>query len=153
MRLRGYRDADAPLLTGPYPSGELLGLPSADRPPLAAPTSVPPPRDSEVELCVASGVGFARFTELDPVARCARLETGVRPDAAGTAADLLGAALAHGFDVLNLRRMYGWVTPAAGERSDLLAEAGFEKEAAVPNGGWHDGRPVDRQIWAVVRHG
>lgn len=151
MRLRGYRDAHAPLLSGPYPPGELLGLPQADWPALAEPSSVPPPRDREVELCVAPGVGFARFSELDPVARCGRLETGMRPEAAGAARDLLDAALAHGFTVLNLRRVYGWVTPAAGARADLLADAGFEKEAAVPGGAWHDGRPVDRQIWAAVR--
>jgi hypothetical protein len=153
MRLRGYRDADAPMLTGPYPPGELLGLPPADRPALAEPASVPPPEDREAELCIAPDVGFARFSELDPVARCARLETGVRPEAAGTARDLLDAALAHGFEVLNLRRLHGFVTPAAGARADLLAEAGFEQEAAVPNGAWYDGRPVDRQIWAAVRHG
>lgn len=153
MRLRGYRDADAPLLSGPYAPGELLGLPVAGRPALAEPASVPPPRDREAELCIAPGVGFARFTELDPAARCARLETGVRPGAAGTARELLAAALAHGFEVLNLRRLYGWVTPAAGARADLLADAGFEQEAAVPNGAWHAGRPVDRQIWAAVRHG
>ena len=110
MRLKGYRDAHAPLLSGPYPPGELLGLPQADRPALAEPAAVPPPRDREVELCVAPGVGFARFSELDPVARCGRLETGMRPGTAGAARDLLDAALAHGFTVLNLRRVYGWVT-------------------------------------------
>ncbi len=152
MRLRGYRDADAPLLSGRHLPGELLGLPPAGRPALAEPAVVPPPRDHEVELCIAPDAGFARFSELDLVARSARLETGVRPEAADTARDLLAAALTHGFEVLNMRRLYGWVTPASGARADLLAEAGFEKEAAVPNGAWYDGRPVDRQIWAAVRH-
>jgi hypothetical protein len=152
MRLRGYRDADAPLLSGPWLPGELLGLLAAGRPALARPAAVPPPRDSAVELCVVPDGGFARFSELDPVARCARLEIGVRPGAAEWARELLDAALAHGFEVLNLHRLYGWVTPAAGEHAGLLAEAGFEKEAAVPNGAWYAGRPVDRQIWAAVRH-
>lgn len=152
MRLKGYRDAHAPLLSGPYPPGELLGLPQADWPALAEPTSVAPPRDHETEVCVAPGVGFARFSELDPVARCGRLETGMRPGTAGSARDLLDAAVAHAFQVLNLRRLYGWVTPATGARADLLADAGFAQEAAVPGGAWHDGRPTDRQIWAVVRH-
>jgi hypothetical protein len=151
MRLRGYRDADASLLSGPWLPGELLGLPAADRPALAEPAAVAPPRDREVELCVAPHGGFARFSELDQVARSARLETGLRPDAAETARDLLDAALAHGFEVLNLRRLYGWVTPAAGAPADLLIEAGFTREATVPDGAWYDGRPTDRQIWAVVR--
>lgn len=152
MRLRGYRDADAPLLSGPYQPGELLGLPQPDRPALAEPASVPPPRDHEAELCIAPDTGFARFSELDQVARCGRLETALRPEAAGTARELLDAALAHGFGVLNLRRLHGWVTPAAGARCDLLAEAGFEREAVVPCGVWYDGRPVERQLWAAVRH-
>lgn len=152
MRLRGYRDADAPLLSGPYQPGELLGLPQPDRPPLAEPATVPPPRDREAELCIAQDAGFARFSELDHAARCARLETAVLPGAAGTAGDLLAAALAHGFRVLDMRRLYGWATPAAGARCDLLAEAGFALEAVVPCGVWYDGRPVDRQLWAAVRH-
>ena len=152
MRLRGYRDADAPLLSGPWVAGELLALPAADRPALAEPAVVAPPRGHEVELCIAPDGGFARFSELDQVARRARLEIGVRPGADdGAARDLLDAALAHGFEVLNLHRLYGWVTPAASAPAGLLAEAGFAREATVPDGAWHDGRTVDRQIWAVVR--
>ena len=151
MRLRGYRDADAPLLSGPWLPGELLGLPAAGRPALAEPAAVPPPLDHETELCIAPDVGFARFSELDQVARRARLEIGLRPGAAGAAGDLLEVALRHGFENLNLHRLHGWVTPTAAAPAGLLADAGFVREAAVPNGAWHDGRPVDRQIWAAVR--
>ncbi len=151
MRLRGYRDDDAPLLSGPWLPGELLGLAAAGRPALAEPAAVEPPQGHDVELCVVSETGFARFSELDWVARHARLEIGVRPGAEDAARDVLGAALAHGFGVLNLHRLYGWVTPTAGGLPDLLAEAGFELEAAVPNGVWHDGRPGQRQLWAAVR--
>ncbi|EWM18213.1 hypothetical protein [Kutzneria sp. 744] len=53
MRLRGYRSGDADLLSGPWLPGELLGLPVADWPPLAPPTTVAPPADPSQELCIA----------------------------------------------------------------------------------------------------
>jgi hypothetical protein len=184
MMLRGYRTRDAELLTGPWLPGELLGLPVAGRPPLAEPAVTPPPRDRTAELCVVPGLAFVRFSDIDWIKRRARLETGVRPEAADSVEQLLKSAVAHAFQVLNLHRVYGWVTPAAHEAAadpggtataaggragaagaagstaggglpeapaGVLAGAGFQREATVPEGIWFDGRPVDRQIWGTVR--
>src|SRR5947209_3984052 len=104
MRLRGYRASDAELLAGPWLSGELLGLPLADWPALAEPTRVPPPADAGQELCVAPGLGFVRYTELDWVHRRARVEIGLHGvDGLDV---LLKTVVAHGFLTLNLSRVY-----------------------------------------------
>ncbi|HVK23844.1 MAG TPA: GNAT family protein [Actinokineospora sp.] len=152
MRLRGYRDSDRDLLAGHWLPGELIGLPLTDRPPLAEPTTVSAPVDDRAELCVADGIGFARFAEVDWVHRRARLEIGLRPDAADAAEQLVGLAVEHGLRVLNLHRVHGWVTPATTPRTDILARAGFQREAVLPDGAWHAGRAVDREIWGMVRH-
>jgi hypothetical protein len=152
MNLRGYRSADRPLLTGAWLAGELLGVPPSDRPMLAPAATMPPPADDTAEVCVAPGRAVIRFAEIDWVHRRARLEIGVQPDQDDTAALVVDAAVAHGFDVLNLRRIYGWVTPAAQPSTDLLERAGFQREAAIPNGYWLDGQPVEREIWGVIRH-
>jgi hypothetical protein len=34
----------------------------------------------------------------------------------------------------------------------VLKPAGFRREATVPDGIWLDGHPVEREIWAVIRH-
>ncbi len=164
LRLRGYRAADLPLLSGDWLPGELLGLAVPGRPALADPASVPPPspdRGPAEELLVLPDTAFVRFSEVDWVHRRARLEIGLRPGAAAVAGPLLRAALAHAYRTLNLRRVYGWFTPAAhatagGERppgaEELLRGAGLSFEAGVPQALWLDGRPVDRQIWGVFRH-
>jgi hypothetical protein len=170
MMLRGYRDTDLPLLTGGWLPGELLGLPVPGRPALAEPARVPPPREpadddrtahepgQDDELCVVHGTGFVRLTDLDWVHRRARLETGLRAGAENGAGPLLKAALDHAFRALNLRRVFGWVTPAATlpdglPRDTLLRDAGLRPEADIPRALWLDGRPVTRQIWGVTRHG
>jgi hypothetical protein len=151
MKLRGYRETDQDLLSGPWLAGDLLGLPLADWPALAEPVTVEPPADHGEELVVAPGVGFVRYTELDWVHRRARVEIGVRPDSHAELAPLVRAAVAHGFHGLNLRRLHGWVTPATGTATGALSEAGFVREATVPDGTWLDGRPVDREIWGAMR--
>ncbi|MEW2520855.1 GNAT family N-acetyltransferase [Actinacidiphila alni] len=166
MMLRGYRDTDLPLLSGDWLPGELLGLPVPGRPPLAEPARVPAPRDpaedgatgQDDELCVVPGAGFVRLAAVDWVHRRARLEIGLRPGAEGGAEPLLKAALDHAFRALNLRRVFGWVTPAVPlpsglPRDALLRDAGLAPEADVPRALWLDGRPVARQIWGATRHG
>jgi len=34
----------------------------------------------------------------------------------------------------------------------LLGDVGFQREATLPESAWLDGRPVDREIWGVVRN-
>jgi hypothetical protein len=153
MKLRGYRGDDRALLTGRWPAGELLGLPMANWPALAEPTTVEPPAGPGEELCVVAGVAFVRYTELDWVHRRARLEIGVAHERHADAVDLLvKLAVTHGFVSLNLRRLYGFVTPAARPGTPALESAGFLREASVPDGGWLDGGPVEREIWGAVRH-
>ncbi|WP_406492347.1 hypothetical protein OG936_03080 [Streptomyces sp. NBC_00846] len=153
LRLRGYRSADLPLLSGGWLPGELLGLPDPDRPPLADPSSVPAPAAGrpDDELCVVDGVGFVRFTELNWVHRRARLETGLLREASHLAGPLLEAALVHAFSWLNLRRVHGWYTPAGPDGVPPLRAAGLAPEAEIPQALWLDGRPVSRQIWGVSR--
>jgi hypothetical protein len=153
MMLRGYRDTDRHLLSGPWPPGELLGLPLAEWPALAEPTSVPPPSGPDAELCVLSGVGFVRYAELDWVHRRARLEIGIAPAAQPVGLDVLvKTAVANGFSGLNLNRLYGWVTPStvAPEVTSALAAAGFAREATVDGALWLGG-PVTRELWGAVR--
>jgi hypothetical protein len=153
MMLRGYRGGDAALLAGPWLDGELIGLPLAGWPPLADLTVVAPPGRPGDELCIAPEAGFARFAGLDWVHRRARLETGLQPGREDDAGALLQAAVSYAFGRLNLHRLYGWITPAAGaEPAAALEPAGFRREATVPDGIWLDGRPVEREIWAVIRH-
>jgi hypothetical protein len=155
MMLRGYRSTDHRLLAGPWLAGELLGLPLADAPELFT-TRVEPPRDATVELCVVEQAAFVRFTELDWVHRRARLEIGVQPGAEETVGVLLKTAVSHGFRVLNLHRLHGAVTPAATPAAGtpvaaILTEAGFRREATIPDGVWYAGAPADREIWGAVR--
>ncbi|MFG2011504.1 hypothetical protein ACGFNF_20800 [Micromonospora sp. NPDC048868] len=152
MTLRGYRSTDLPLLTGPWLAGELLGMPLEQAPTMVVPAAVEAPKDNTVELCVLPGAAFVRFAELDWVHRRARLEIGVQPGAEDLVPALLKTAVSHGFRVLNLHRLYGWVTPAAAAPVDLLQDAGFIGEATVPAGRWFAGSHVDRQIWGAVRH-
>ncbi|WP_353942658.1 GNAT family protein [Streptomyces sp. HUAS MG91] len=149
MRWRGFREADRDLLTGHWLPGELLGLPVADRPPLAEPVTVDPPVDDTTELCVAPGIGFARFSGVDWIHRHARLEIGLR-DASVDPKPLLEAAVRHGFDVLGLHRVHGLVTPAAHTVDAVLESCGFHREAVVPQALWLAGRPVDRHVWSVL---
>lgn len=151
MNLRGYRDADRPLLSGHWLPGELLGLPLADRPALAEPVSVAPPTDHRDELCVVAGVGFVRYAELDWVHRRARLEIGITVEQPGALEPLVKSALTHGFRVLNLHRLHGWVTPATRPRTDVLTGVGLRHEATVPAAGWLAGTAVDREVWGAVR--
>ena len=149
MTLRGYRSADASLLTGHWLPGELLGLPIQDWPALAEPTTIRPPADYNEELGVADG-GFARFAELDWAHRRARVEIGVH--SADQAEQLLKTAVHYAFTALALRRLHGWVTPVLGEDTAILESAGFRRETVIPDAAWFDGRPVAREIWGVVRH-
>jgi hypothetical protein len=151
MMLRGYRSSDSRLLSGPWLDGELAGLPLACWPALAEPSAVPPPSGPDEELCIAPGVGFVRYTELDWVHRRARVETGLQPGHADAAGPLLQAAVAYGLADLNLRKLHGWVTPATGVAAAAPDLAGFRLEASVPDGIWLEGRAVERQIWAVIR--
>lgn len=157
MMLRGYRAGDLELLSGTWLSGELLGLPLPNWPVLAEPSTVEPPSGETAtgetaELCVAPGTGFVRYRDIDWVHRRARLEIGVRREAAGSVESLLCSALAHGFRTLSLRRVYGWVTPATDPPTRVYEEAGFQREATIPSALWFDGKPVAREIWAAVRH-
>lgn len=156
MRLKGYRAADARLLTGPWLPGELLGLPVPGRPALAEPVTVRPSADGSEELCVVPGAGFVRYTQIDWTHRRAQLEIGLAPGPE-LVADEIGVlvknAVAHGFGALNLRRLHGWVTPAAQPPTEVVAEAGFRLEARLPQALWLGGRPVGREIWAVVCDG
>ena len=149
MMLRGYRSADASLLTGHWLPGELLGLPIQGWPALAAPTTIRPPADYNEELGVADG-GFARFAELDWAHRRARVEVGLH--SADQAEQLLKTAVHYAFTALALRRLHGWVTPALGEDTAILESAGFRRETVIPDVLWFDSRPVAREIWGVVRH-
>ncbi len=149
MMLRGYRSADASLLTGHWLPGELLGLPVQDWPALAEPTTIRPPADYNEELGVAADIGFARFAELDWSHRRARVEIGVH--AADQAGQLLKTAVHYAFTALALRRLHGWVTPSLGEDTEVLEAAGFRRETVIPDALWFDGRPVAREIWGVVR--
>lgn len=155
MILQGYRQSHAGLLSGWWLPGELVGLPLPDTPALAERAVVHPPADRTTELCIVPDVAFVRFTEIDWVARRARLEIGVQP-ASGDRASvslLVETAVSHGFRVLNLHRVYGWVTPATDAPVDSLHEAGFRREATVPCGNWYRGEPVEREIWGVIRDG
>lgn len=150
MKLRGYRQADEALLNGPWPSGELLGMRCADRPALAEVTRIPPPSRNNAQVCVIPGVAVVRFGDLDWVSRRTRLEIGFLTRAGDSAADVLRVALGHAFDVLNLRRVYGWSTPAMRINDENLSAAGMHREAVVPDSFWVDGRAVEREIWGAV---
>jgi hypothetical protein len=150
MKLRGYRDADRELLRGPWLAGELLGLPLDDWPALAEPATVPPPAGHDEELCVTDGA-FVRYTDIDWVHRRARVEIGVH-NALSDVDAVLAGAVEHGFTGLNLRRLHGWVTPAARPTAAALTAAGFRREAVVPAATWFDGAPVAREIWGTIRH-
>jgi hypothetical protein len=150
FRLRGHRAEDSALLTGHWQPGELLASWQESRPALAEPISIPP---EEGRLYLVENLAFVRFVEVDWVHRRARLEIGVQQGVAD--ADLVGmlrAAVAHGFGPLNLHRLHGCVTPAAGTSTLPVAEAGFELEAVVPQATWLDGAPADQQLWGVLRN-
>ncbi|GAA3226353.1 hypothetical protein MTQ10_22665 [Streptomyces sp. XM83C] len=150
MKLKGFRAADAALLTGDWLPGELLGLPVVDRPPLAEPSRVPPPRDDRDELCVVPGTGFVRFTGVDWIHRHARLEIGLR-SAAEDPRPVLEAALRHGFRVLGMRRLYGWLTPGVYDGTETVLKAcGLQWEATVPQALWVAGGAMDRQLWGAL---
>ncbi|GAB3465367.1 hypothetical protein [Actinophytocola sediminis] len=145
MMLTGYRETDQPLLSGHWVRGELLGLPDPARPPLTAPSTIEP-RD----VYVLRDQAIVRFAELDWVHRRARLEIGVR-EGRTDLAGIVRLAVRHGFTVLNLHRLHGWVTPAAGTPTGPLEAAGFVRETVVPQAIWYAGAPVDRQQWGVIR--
>lgn len=158
--LSGYRETDRALLTGHWLPGELLGVPLVDGPALLEPRTVPPPglepngtsaASQQARLCVVRGAGFVRFVEIDWVDRRARLEIGLQAGAVEDAKSIVDLAVAHAFTVLALRRVHGWVTPAAGTPTDAIAAAGFRLEGLVPQAIWFDGGPVGRELWGVVR--
>jgi hypothetical protein len=146
MMLTGYRQVDQPLLSGHWLRGELLGLPDPGRPLFAEPATI-----EADNVYVVRDKAVVRFADLDWVHRRARLEIGVRPGTERLAA-IVRAAVRHGFTVLNLRRLYGWVTPAVGTPTEPLKAAGFAEETLVPHAIWHAGVPADRHIWGVIRH-
>ncbi|TDV54813.1 GNAT family N-acetyltransferase [Actinophytocola oryzae] len=145
MTITGYRQTDRPLLSGHWLRGELLGVPDPDAPVLTLPASIEPKN-----VYVVRDTAVVHFAELDWVHRRARLEIGLRP---GThdLAEVVRLAVRHGFVVLNLRRLYGWVTPAVATPTEPLEAAGFVRETLVPQAIWHAGGPVDRQQWGVLR--
>jgi hypothetical protein len=152
MRLSGYRETDRQLLTGHWLPGELLATPLADRPALAGPIAIPAPDNRpEQRLCVLRDLGFVRFVELDWVHRRARLEIGVQDATVDEMTSMVRLAVDHGFDVLNLRRLFGWRTPAAVAPTEPLSRGGFVQEGVLPRATWLAGEQVDRQIWGVVR--
>ncbi|MFD5000618.1 hypothetical protein [Streptomyces buecherae] len=171
MRLVAYRSSDAPLLTGYRLPDELLGVRPADWSDAAEPHRISEPRERRDErLYVVRDIAYVRYTEIDWASGQARLEIGPRagkgrddPDAREHGehgeheGDLLGAlvdaAVTHGRRVLNLRRLHGWVTPAARPPLAPLRAAGFAWEAVVPRGCWHAGAEVEREIWGLVAHG
>jgi hypothetical protein len=146
MMLTGYRQADQSLLSGHWLRGELLGLPDPDRSPLAEPATI-----EAKHVYVVRDRAAVHFAEIDWVHRRARLEIGLRPGTRNLAA-IVRLAVRHGFTVLNLRRLYGWVTPVAGTPTKPLTAAGFAHETSVPQAIWHAGAPVERHIWGVIRH-
>jgi hypothetical protein len=151
-RLSGYRSADSSLLTGHLLPGELLGHPLAGRPALAEPHTVTPADGrSDERRYVVRDVAFVRFAEIDWVHRRARVEIGVRSGSADQDVRLVALAVVQGFEVLNLHRLYGWVTPVTQPNTSALVESGFAREAVVPQSIWFDGEPVDRELWGVVR--
>lgn len=145
--ITGFRETDRSLLSGHWLRGELLGLPDPDASPLAEPSVL-----EAKHVYVIRGRAAVRFAEVDWVHRRARLEIGVQPGA-GDLAEIVALAVRHGFTALNLRRLHGWVTPAAGTPAEPLTEAGFVHETSVPQAVWHAGRPVERHLWGVIRHG
>jgi hypothetical protein len=151
-RLSGYRSADSALLTGHRLPGELLAHPLAGRPALAEPHTVAPADGrSDERLYIVRDAAFLRFAEIDWVHRRARLEIGVRSGAADQDARLVALAVVQGFEVLNLHRLYGWVTPVTGQGTEALSGSGFAREAVVPQAIWLDSEPRDRELWGVVR--
>ena len=142
--LTGYRQTDHSLLSGHWLPGELLGLSDPDRPFLAEPVSI-----EQTNAYVIRDQAVVHFADLDWVHRRARLEIGVR---SGDLTDIVRLAVRHGFTVLNLHRLYGWVTPAVGTPTEPLEVAGFEHETSIPQAIWHAGGPVGRQQWGVIRH-
>jgi hypothetical protein len=153
MMLRGYRDGDRELLTGWWLAGELLGTPVPGQPPLAEPSTADPPSGPDEEFCIAPGVAFVRYAELDWVHRRARVEIGVRPGHEDAVPALACAAVEHGLRELMLHRLYGWVTPSGRPDTRALLSAGFRREVSVPDGLWHAGGLVEREIWATIGGG
>ncbi len=156
MRLSGYRSAERGLLSGHWLPGELLSRPLTEWPVLAEPVTVPPPGERPDErLCLVSGVAFVRFCEIDWIVRRARLEIGLSDSDTALDAGLgvLRLAVEHAHEVLGLRRLHGWVTQAADAPTDLLADAGFRQEAAVPRAVWHNGAAMQREIWGMIIDG
>jgi hypothetical protein len=152
MILSGYRQSDRPLLTGHWLPGELLAAPLDDWPALAAPTVIAPPdKQSDQRLCLVRGLGFIRFIELDWVHRRARVEIGCHQSTVDGLDTMVRLAVSHGFEALNLHRLFGWRTPMAGVPTGPLNRAGLVREGVVPRGSWLAGEQVDREIWGVVR--
>lgn len=155
LELVGYRAAHAELLRGHWLTGELIS-PSRPAAPGPAParTLEPAPPRPESRVLVAPDLGFVRYLEISWVSRRARLEIGYAGDPdPDRAAVLLGAAVRHAFGAFRLRRLHGWVTPAAGLPERVLAEAGFVCEARVEEAGWYAGAAVERQIWGCLDAG
>jgi hypothetical protein len=154
MKLRGYRSGDRALLCGRWLAGELLAEPLAGWPALAEPISVPAPGDrADERLCVVADTAFVRFCEIDWVARRARLEIGLQQASGDATLAVLDLAVVHALGVLGLRGLRGWVTPVVQPPTELLAKAGFDQEATVPQALWHDGTTVTRQIWGRLSDG
>ncbi|MER0243513.1 hypothetical protein AAHZ94_16125 [Streptomyces sp. HSW2009] len=167
MRLVAYRSSDVSLLTGYRLPGELLGVRPAGWSDAAEPHRIADPwarRDER--LYVVRDVAYVRYTDIDWASGRARLEIGPRERAQPTEGDgagpehaedllaeLVDAAVTHGRCVLNLRRLHGWVTPAAGPPLAPLRAAGFVWEAVVPRGCRYEGNEVEREMWGLVAHG
>lgn len=152
LQLAGYRPQHAPLLTGSWVPGELLCFADNEARPTSLRVEGPGPASKLSErLLVVPSVGFVRFCEIEPIHRRARLEIGLqgRFDA-GTAAGVLGLARGCAFGQLNLHRLYGWVRSTHPPTVEVLAAAGFVREAALPAALRHGGTLRRRELWAAL---
>jgi hypothetical protein len=148
--VRGYRTADEALLRGYWLPRELIAEPFAAPPPLAQPITVPAHTGSAERLYIVPGTAYVRYTELDWVARHGRLEVGLATRADWSVGEVLGRAVTVGFQALGLHRVYGALTPTLSEMTEVVAAAGFRREAVVPRGVWHDGFAHDREVWGML---
>ncbi len=158
--LVAYRPSHAATVTGAWIPDELLCFAHNDlRSPVTAHSAAAPwPRQPDAappstqRLLVAPGIGFIRFSGIEPVHRRARLEVGIQGafDQA-TAEHVLALAQETAFFQLNLHRIFGWLRPSQSAVRAVLETAGFTRELAVPFAARENGHPVVREIWGKMR--